>query len=62
MTEKDFLKVDGFKQKMASKLYTGIKEKLTNASLVTIMSASNMFGHGFSETRLEPIIQTQKTT
>jgi DNA ligase (NAD+) len=58
MTEQDFLKVDGFKQKMATKLYTGIKEQIEKASLVTIMSASNMFGHGFSETRLEPIIQT----
>jgi NAD-dependent DNA ligase len=58
MTEQDFLKVDGFKQKMATKLYTGIKKQIEKASLVTIMSASNMFGHGFSETRLEPIIQT----
>ena len=58
MKEEDFLKVDGFQKKMASKIYTGIKEKLEKAPLVTIMSASNVFGHGFSETRLGPIIQT----
>ena len=58
MTEQDFLKVDGFQKKMASKIYTGIKEKIEKAPLVTIMSASNIFGHGFSETRLGPIIQT----
>jgi NAD-dependent DNA ligase len=58
MTEADFLKVEGFQKKMAAKIYTGIQEKLAKASLVTIMSASNVFGHGFSETRFNPIIQT----
>jgi NAD-dependent DNA ligase len=58
MNEEDFLKVEGFQKKMASKIYTGIKEKLEKAPLVIIMSASNVFGHGFSETRLGPIIQT----
>ena len=58
MTEADFLKVEGFQKKMATKIYTGIQEKLAKASLVTIMSASNVFGHGFSETRFNPIIQT----
>ena len=57
MTEADFLKVDGFQKKMASKIYTGIREKVTKADLVTIMSCSNIFGHGFSETRLGPIIE-----
>ena len=58
MTEADFLKVEGFQKKMAAKIYTGIQEKLAKASLVTIMSCSNVFGHGFSETRLGPIIET----
>jgi NAD-dependent DNA ligase len=58
MKEEDFLKVDGFQKKMAAKIYSGIQEKLAKAPLVTIMSASNVFGHGFSETRLGPIIQT----
>jgi NAD-dependent DNA ligase/DNA polymerase/3'-5' exonuclease PolX len=58
MTEADFLKVEGFQKKMAAKIYSGIQEKLAKASLVTIMSASNVFGHGFSETRFNPIIQT----
>jgi len=56
MTEQDFLKVEGFKQKMANKIYTGIKEKLDEASLVTIMSASNIFGRGFSDKKLELIL------
>jgi NAD-dependent DNA ligase len=58
MTEADFLKVEGFQKKMAAKIYNGIKEKVATANLVTIMSCSNVFGHGFSETRLGPIIQT----
>jgi len=56
MTINDFLKVEGFKEKTATKLHNGIREKLDSASLVTIMSASNLFGRGFSEKRLELII------
>jgi NAD-dependent DNA ligase len=56
MTMSDFLQVEGFKEKMASKLYNGIREKVEAASLVTIMAASNMFGRGFSEKRLELIM------
>jgi len=58
MSIPDFLTVEGFKEKTASKLYNGIKDKLTNASLVTIMSASNLFGRGFSEKKLELIMES----
>ena len=58
MSIPDFLTVEGFKEKMASKLYNGIQDKLTNASLVTIMSASNLFGRGFSEKKLELIMES----
>ena len=58
MSIADFLTVEGFKEKMASKLYNGIQDKLTNASLVTIMSASNLFGRGFSEKKLELIMES----
>lgn len=56
MTESDFLKVEGFKQKMANKIYTGIREKLGTASLVLIMAASNIFGRGFNNKKLELIM------
>jgi NAD-dependent DNA ligase/DNA polymerase/3'-5' exonuclease PolX len=56
MTVSDFLKIDGFKMKMAEKLYNGIQEKLLGASLITIMSASNIFGRGFSEKKLQLIL------
>jgi NAD-dependent DNA ligase len=56
MTMIDFLKVDGFKEKMATKLHTGIQEKLHEATLTTLMAASNIFGRGFSDKKLELIL------
>lgn len=61
MSIDDFLGIDGFKMKMATKLYEGIKERISNVSLVTIMSASNLFGRGFSEKKLELIMTTYPT-
>jgi NAD-dependent DNA ligase/DNA polymerase/3'-5' exonuclease PolX len=57
----NFLEVEGFKEKMATKLHDGIAEKVEAASLVTIMSASNIFGRGFSEKKLELIIDAYPT-
>jgi NAD-dependent DNA ligase len=53
----DFLEVQGFKDKTAAKLYDGIKEKIEMATLTAIMSASNMFGRGFSEKKIELIME-----
>jgi NAD-dependent DNA ligase len=57
MTTQDFLTVDGFKDKTANKLYNGIKEKLESASVISIMSASNIFGRGFSGKKTELIME-----
>lgn len=56
MKENDFLKVDGFKQKLASKVYDGIREKLIVASLAELMHATNIFGRGFGTKRLKAIM------
>jgi NAD-dependent DNA ligase len=56
MNKADFLTIDGFKEKTATKLHNGISEKLGTASLVTIMSASNLFGRGFSDKKIEVIV------
>ena len=58
MEKSDFLSIDGFKEKMATKLYEGIKNKISEASLLTIMSASNIFGRGFSDKKLELILNS----
>jgi len=56
MTEEDFLKVEGFKKKMAEKVYNSIHEKIDKGSLPQIMAVSNIFGRGFGEKRIEPIL------
>jgi NAD-dependent DNA ligase len=58
MTVDDFLKVDGFKIKTATKLYNGIQEKIQSAPLIKLMSGSNTFGRGFSEKKLELILDS----
>jgi len=56
MTVNDFLKVEGFKITLATKIYNGIKEQLTKASLVTLMSSSNLFGRTLGEKKIELIM------
>jgi NAD-dependent DNA ligase len=58
MTVENLLKVEGFREKTATKIHDGIKEKMAVASLVTIMSSSNVFGRGFSDKKLEIIIDS----
>ena len=41
------------------KIYCGIKEKLQSASLLTLMSASNVFGRGFNEKKIELILNEE---
>lgn len=56
MSLHDFGKVKGFQIKTATKLYEGIHDKLNKSSLVTIMAASNIFGRGFSDKKIELIM------
>ena len=58
MSKQDFGKVEGFKEKMAEKVYTSIQTKINQASLVQIMVASNMLGRGLGEKKLSPIMNT----
>lgn len=57
MTPDDFAKVEGFKEKMVSKIYDGIREKVAGATLLQIMSASNLFGRGIGERKIRPILE-----
>jgi len=61
MKKDDFLKVEGFKDKLATKIYEGIREKLTSATLISLISASNIFGRGFSDKRVELILESYPT-
>ena len=57
MDEKDFLNVEGFKEKMAKKVYDSISSKVKDASLIKIMAASNKFGRGIGERKITPIME-----
>ena len=57
MTEADFLSVNGFQEKSAKKFVASIRERLAGASLATLMSASNIFGRGFGQRKMELILR-----
>jgi len=56
MSVEDLKGIEGFQDKTAKKIHDGIKEKLAQASLVTIMASSNIFGRGFNDKKIELII------
>ena len=56
MSVSDFETVEGFKTKMAEKLYNSIQEKVKNASLLDIMVASGKLGRGLGERKINPIL------
>jgi len=56
MSKADLLTVDGFKDKMATKVFDGIRQRLDKASLGTIMSASNIFGRGFGDRKIKLVL------
>ena len=56
MNKNNFLSIEGFKDKMAEKLSTSIKNKIDNITLVQLMAKSNIFGRGFGERKINLII------
>lgn len=57
MSVDDFLTVDGFKDKMATKLHTNIREKFATATLQQILVGSNLIGRGFGEKKVAKIFE-----
>ena len=57
MSKTDFEVVEGFKEKMIDKIYNGIKDKVSSASLLNIMVASNLLGRGLGERKIKPILE-----
>jgi len=58
MTEADFMKVIGFKERMSKKIKESIVDKIGKATLPEIMHASNLFGRGFGLKKLRLILDT----
>ena len=57
MSKEDFLNIPGFKDKTASKLHSGIKNKVEQISLAKLMKASHIFGRGLGEKKITPILK-----
>ena len=51
----DFMDVEGFKDRMASKVHANIQKAIKNVSLSKLMAASNIFGTGLGEKKLKLI-------
>jgi NAD-dependent DNA ligase len=56
MGQADFLKIDGFKEKLTDKIKTGIKTRLAETSLEEFMHSSNIFGRGFGTKKFKTIL------
>lgn len=52
----DLTKIEGIGEKLVDKIYQNIEDALNNLTMVKLMTASNVFGHGFAEKRLEMIL------
>ena len=57
MDVNDFMEVGGFKEKLAIKIYNGIKNKLEQITVSELMQATNIFGRGFATKRFATIIK-----
>ena len=57
MSKEDFLTVEGFKEKLATKIHDSIHSRLKVSSVETIMSSSNIFGHGFGDRKIKLIMK-----
>lgn len=55
MKYEDFLEVDGFKEKMAEKVYQGIRTAIENIDLPSFMAATNIFGRGLGVKKMKII-------
>lgn len=52
----DLLKVEGFKEKMADKIYEGLQERMKNLDCLTLISATNALGRGLGKRKIEILI------
>ena len=55
--EKDFLKIEGFQETMADKIYQNIQNKIKDVKLPVLMTASNVFGKGFGIKKFNIILK-----
>ena len=58
MDKDDFLEVDGFKEKMATKVHNSIHDTLEKTKMAKLMAVSNLFGRGMGEKRIQLVLDT----
>ena len=56
LEKKDLLLIPGIQEKGAEKIYTSLRASLTTVTCAKLMAASNLFGRGFGEKRLQLIL------
>ena len=56
MSVEELLNVNGFKERMANKIYSNIRDTVKNVSLSKILSASNIYGRGIGERKIQSIL------
>lgn len=56
LEKKDLLLVEGIQEKGAEKIYNSLQEAIKKVQCAKLMAASNLFGRGFGEKRLQLIL------
>ena len=59
MSVPDLITVDGFKEKMATKIHDSIHKQLEVSSVAKLAAASNIFGRGFGERKMRLILENE---
>lgn len=58
MDMEDFMEIEGFKETLAKKIHKNIYSSLRDASVLTLMSVSNLFGRGMGERKMALVLKT----
>lgn len=56
---KDFLKIEGIKETMATKIYENIQKAIIDVKITKLMTASNIFGQGFGIKKFDAILKAE---
>ena len=58
ITKEELAEIDGFKERMVEKIYENIQNRIRDLTMLDLMTASNVFGHGLGERKLRKIMET----
>lgn len=58
LTKKDLLALEGIQEKGAEKIFNALQKSLEKTTCPKLMVASNLFGRGFGEKKIEAIVAT----